>query len=118
MKYARHKLNEPSTMTGFCLLMATAWLVLGNHSDNVPWGSDLFWVIMCSVAAGAALAVAKHRSIFALRSYVFISATIGAIRSAAYLSDNSGGPAAVWFLLTLTTIGGYLLYVDRLERRT
>jgi hypothetical protein len=113
----RHPLTESKIMTAFWAAVAVGWLILGNHSDRVPWGSELFWVTLTAVAAGAALAVARYRTVFALRSYVFITTAIGAIRSCAYLSSNAGGPAAVWFLFTLTNLGGYLLYVDRLERR-
>lgn len=113
----RHSLTESKVMTAFWAAVAVGWLILGNHSDRVPWGTDLFWVTLTAVAAGAAVAVARYRTVFALRSYVFIATAIGVIRSCAYLSSNAGGPTAVWFLFTLTTLGGYLLYVDRLERR-
>lgn len=110
-------LTESKVMTVFWALIAAGWLALGTNSDRVPWGSELFWITVTAVAAGAAIAAARYRTVFALRSYVFITTTIGAVRSCAYLSSNAGGPAAVWFLFALTTMGGYLLYVDYIERR-
>lgn len=112
-----YKLNESKIALAFWVGIATGWLVLGRHSDRVPWGSALFWATICAVVAGSAMAVGRYRTVFALRSYVVMSSVVGAIRSTAYLADNSGGPAAVWFLFTLTTLGSYLMYVDRLERR-
>lgn len=111
-------LTESKVMTAFWAAIAVGWITLGQHSDNVPWGSELFWVATTGVAAGAAIAAARYRTVFSLRSYVFISSAIGALRSLAYLSSDAGGPAAVWFLFALTTLGGYLLYVDYIiERR-
>jgi len=108
---------ESRVLVAVMAALATGWLILGPNSDSVPWGSDTIWMIVCALAAGAALAVARYRTLFALRSYVVITALIGAARSFAYLSDNAGGPAAVWFILTVTTIGGYLEYTDKLQAR-
>jgi hypothetical protein len=84
--------------------LAAAWFTLGFFSDNVPWGSDTFWIIACSIAAGSALALAQHTTMYALHRYVFTTSVIGIIRSTAYASDGAFGPMFVWIILTLTTV--------------
>ena len=34
--------------------LACGWIVLGEHSDNVPFGTDGFWRVATGVAAGHA----------------------------------------------------------------
>lgn len=94
-------------LVGFAF--AFTWIALGFNSDNVPWGTSEFWLVMCSFAAGAALAVAHYRTLFAMRSYVAAVVGIGWLRSIAYLSTDNGGPAAVWALVAMTTALAYAL---------
>jgi hypothetical protein len=86
------------------VVLAAAWFTLGFVSDNVPWGSDVFWLIACGIAAGSALALAQHTTMYALHRYVFATSTIGIIRSTAYASNGAYGPMFVWVILTLTTV--------------
>ena len=91
------------------VLMSGAWVVLGFNSQSVPYGSDGFWLLVCGVASGSSLAVAWHRTLFALRSYCVIVMIVGAIRSIAYAVElDTNGPAAVWVILALTTAIGYI----------
>ena len=90
------------------MTLAVTWFGLGFNSDNVPWFSEPFWIIGCGMAAGSALSVAVYRSLFALRSYVTVTIVLGVLRSGAYLSNSSGGPALVWLIIALTTLFLYL----------
>lgn len=107
---ARRRIWAHGTVTiAVSAAFATAWLVLGQNSDNVPWFPEWVWVLACGLAAGSAISVGVYQSLFALRSYTVIVAVIGLARSLAYLNNNSGGPAAVWFITTGTTILAYSL---------
>jgi hypothetical protein len=101
--------NPPFWPTAIAMAMAGAWLFLGFNSQNVPWGSSSFWIGACSIAAGAAVAVARYRTLFALRSYCVIVVLIGIVRSSAYVVySGTNGPAAVWVIVSLTTAIGYI----------
>jgi hypothetical protein len=105
--------HPPFWPTSIALALAVSWVFLGFHSDNVPYGSEGFWLGACGVAAGSAVAVARYRSPFALRAYCAVVVIIGAIRSAAYLiGAGAGGPAAVWAIMSFTVALGYI-NVDR-----
>jgi len=99
--------------------MAVGWIVLGENSDNVPLLSEPVWHIATGFAAGSAIAVGWYRSIFAARLYLVVVTVIGVARSFAYLTErDAGGPAAVWFLFTLTSLICLVLLTDRLRRTT
>lgn len=89
--------------------LAAAWFALGLNSDSVPWGNEWFWIVACGAVSGAALGYVTRRTVFSLSIYLVLSAIIGVIRSAAYLSDDAGGPAAVWLVIGLTNL---LIYVN------
>lgn len=101
--------QPPFWPTSIALGMCAAWVVLGFNSQNVPFGSSGFWLGACGLAAGSAFAVARFRTMFALRSYCFLVVMIGAVRSIAYVVNaDTNGPAAVWAILALTTLIGYI----------
>jgi hypothetical protein len=96
--------------------LAGAWVGLGFTSDNVPMFNEDVWVVLCTMCAGAALALARWRSAFALRSYILISVSIGILRSAAYADEGLLNPMFVWAIVTLTTVIAYYAVTARVER--
>ena len=91
--------------------LAAAWFALGFLSDSVPWFSEWVWILLCSMAAGSALSLAQHTSMFALKRYTFIVAVIGSIRTVAYGHDGNWGPGVVWAIVTLTTVAAALALI-------
>lgn len=90
--------------------IAVAWLILGNNSDNVPTGNTVFWVVACGLVAGAAVGVAHRASRHSLLVYLVAALIVGAVRSVAYVVNGSGGPAAVWLIVSLTNAAILLRY--------
>lgn len=88
--------------------LATGWFILGLNSDRVPYGNDWFWIVGCGAVSGAALGYVTRRTRGSLSVYLVLAACIGLIRSAAYLSDDAGGPASVWFIVGMTNLLIYL----------
>jgi hypothetical protein len=94
--------------------IAVAWIWLGFLSDNVPWFDESTWIILCSIAGGAALALARHTTFFALARYAIIATLVGFTRSLAYISIGAWGPFFVWTLVCLTTtLSALTLYAQR-----
>jgi len=108
---------DPTAAWVGAVMLAIGWVWLMFNSDNVPAFSEGVWTLACGMAAGSALAAARWRTMFAFRTYVVITGVIGALRSWAYLENNSGGPAGVWFIVTTTTIIGYLMAVEKVAQR-
>lgn len=94
----------------FCwIALAGAWFALGLNSNSVPWGTDWFWIVACGSVAGAALGYLTRRTVPSLLVYLGLATAVGLVRSVAYLSNDSGGPAAVWLVIGLTNL---LIYVN------
>lgn len=90
---------------------AIAWLGIAYTTANNAPGSPLLevvsgdtWVLLCGIAAGALLAVARWGTLFALKSYVVVSTAIGFLRSLGYAMDDAYGPMWVWVLVGATTL--------------
>jgi hypothetical protein len=90
------------------IILAGAWLALGFLSDSVPWFSEPTWIVLCSIAAGSALALARYTTMYSLRRYVIIATLVGVLRSAAYGLNGAYGPMCVWLILLSTTIAAAL----------
>lgn len=88
--------------------LAASWFALGLNSTRVPYGNEWFWIVACGFVSGAALGYAVRRTAFSLSIYLILASIIGLIRSAAYLSNDSGGPVAVWLVIGLTNLLIYL----------
>lgn len=88
--------------------LATGWFLLGLNSDRVPYGNDWFWVVACGAVAGAALGYVTRRTLASFSVYLILATSVGLVRSVAYLSNDSGGPAAVWFIVGMTNLLIYL----------
>lgn len=86
------------------VVLAVAWLILGNHSQHVPVGSHTFWLLSCGMVAGSAIGVAHRDTPQSVGLYLLLATAVGAIRSVAYLHDNNGGPASVWAVITVTNL--------------
>ena len=95
--------------------LAAAWLTLGFLSDSVPGYSEPIWVLLCGVAAGSALALARWSTRYALLRYTLIAGFIGASRSAFYATEGIWGPAVVWAILLLTTVAAAVAIVAQSE---
>ena len=84
--------------------IALAWVVLGANSQNVPFSTSTFWIIVTSLTAGAALGVARRGSRDSMLVYLIAALAVGSCRSIAYLLNSAGGPAWVWLIVTLTNV--------------
>lgn len=98
--------------------LGVSWLLLGFLSDQVPWFTERIWILLCSMAAGAAFALAYYTTLFALKRYTAIVLLIGALRSAAYISNGYWGPLLVWLILSITTITAALALVAQPRKGT
>lgn len=92
--------------------IAAGWFALGVNSDRVPFGTEAFWVIACGAVAGTAIGFATRRTVASLNVYLLSATILGLVRSIAYVSDDSGGPAAVWFIIAMTNLIIYLGHED------
>lgn len=88
--------------------IAAGWFALGVNSDRVPFGNEAFWIIACGAVAGTAIGFATRRTVASLNVYLLSATFLGLVRSLAYLNNNSGGPAAVWFIIAMTNLIIYL----------
>ena len=85
-------------------VMAVAWLGIGYHSRAVP-GETPLWLGLVAVPAGGAIAVAVHRSLHALRAFVWSSVLVGMVRSISYISGRGAySPLFVWLLVVCCLI--------------
>lgn len=89
-------------------VIGVSWLALGFLSDNVPWFGEMFWIVACGAAAGAAFALAHWTTMYALRRYVVIVGVVGGLRSIAYASNGAWGPLWVWVIVLATTFAAAL----------
>lgn len=109
----RKVMTTSRAFSAFMVLLGTGWIMLGIHTRRIPWFTHEFWILACGLCGGAAFALARYRTLFALRAYAWFSVAIGGLRSLAYISNNAGGPAAVWYIYSITVWGGYLLVRDQ-----
>lgn len=96
--------NRPRLHWGVWLSIALAWVLLGGNSNNVPVGSTGFWIALTGIVAGAAIGVAARGTQNSMIVYALAALTAGVIRSASYIDNGSGGPAAVWLIVALTNV--------------
>lgn len=89
--------------------LSIAWVTLAAASATTrqPPAAESLWILTAFIPAGAALALLRHRTVYALRSYLLAVIAIGAFRSLAYLRIDAWSPAAVWMIVILTTLLAY-----------
>lgn len=93
---------------------AVAWLgiaytsAIGPRSPFLQLVSPDTWVLLCGIASGSLLAVARWGTLFALKSYVVTSTAIGFLRSVSYAKEDAYGPMWVWILVGATTLALYV----------
>ena len=88
--------------------LGCSWLLLGFLSDGVPLFSEPVWIILCTLAAGSAFALAHWTTMYALKRYTLIVVAIGGLRAAGYGHDGVWGPGVVWMIVALTTAAAAL----------
>lgn len=92
--------------------IAVSWVILGANSQNVPFSTSTFWIIVTSLVAGAALGVARRGTRDSMVIYLVAALAVGSCRSIAYLLDSAGGPAWVWLIVTLTNVALLVRWTD------
>lgn len=96
--------SYPKFHMSLWVTIALAWLILGANSGNVPWGTDLGWLLTNAAVAGTALGVAHRGTQSSMLIYLLAALAAGSIRSIAYLANGSTGPGCVWLIVALTNI--------------
>lgn len=85
--------------------LAGAWFALGATSTQTPMLSGGMWIVSLTVPSGAALAVARHQTMFALRVYLCSVAAAAALRSVAFVIDRGAwNVACVWLIVLCSSM--------------
>ena len=92
---------------------AIAWLGIAYTSSRNPSAyldivSPDTWVLLCGIASGSLLAVARWGTLFALKAYAVVATAIGFLRSMSYARDDAWGPLWIWVLVGATTMALYV----------
>ena len=91
------------------LTVAVLWLLLGIASyangGSLPFAGSGVWLLGAAIPAGSALAVVRHDSSFARRTYVTTVAVYALGRGLAYLIElQITTPSFVWLIVLCSAV--------------